>query len=100
MKFHGNSNRSKRSHHLYEIRDRIDDSVLKYGISAEPVDDDESSKRIRVQLKALNLGAGWIRYHSRILLTDLPGRTAAKVIETQYVEAYAELTGERPRGNN
>lgn len=33
MAEHGNSNRNTKQHHLYEIRDSVDDDIFKYGIS-------------------------------------------------------------------
>jgi len=47
---HGNSNQSNRPQHLYEIRDKQEDTVFKYGISDNPIDEDGLSKRIRNQL--------------------------------------------------
>ena len=34
---HGNEKRNPKPHHLYEIRDKVDDSIYKYGISADPI---------------------------------------------------------------
>ena len=99
MKLHGNADDNQANHHLYEIRDRVDDSVLKYGISAEPIDSDGLSKRIRIQLQSFNLGAGWLRYFGAILMINLPGRRYAKQLEQEHVEAYERATGRRPRGN-
>ncbi|MFN0015215.1 MAG: hypothetical protein ACKVU2_11770 [Saprospiraceae bacterium] len=46
MAEHGNSNRNKKPHHLYEIRDSEDDDVFKYGISHDPIGKDGYSNRI------------------------------------------------------
>jgi len=35
---HGNEKRNPKPHHLYEIRDKVDDSIYKYGISADPME--------------------------------------------------------------
>jgi len=51
---HGNSNQSKRPQHLYEIKDKQEDTVFKYGISDNSIDEDGLSKRIRNQLIILN----------------------------------------------
>lgn len=100
MKLHGNANDNDALHHLYELRDRVDDSVLKYGISTDRVDEDGTSKRMRVQLRFFNLGAGWLRYFGRVLISNIPGRRVAKAIEEELVESYTETTGSRPRGNS
>jgi hypothetical protein len=50
MEEHGNSNSNDKPHHLYEIRDSVDDEVFKYGISHDPIDEDGYSDRMRVQI--------------------------------------------------
>lgn len=47
MSEHGNSNKNNKPHHLYEIRDSVDDDVFKYGISHDPIDEDGYSNRMR-----------------------------------------------------
>jgi hypothetical protein len=47
---HGNEKRNPKPHHLYEIRDMLDDSVYKYGISAEHIDEDGYSYRMLRQV--------------------------------------------------
>ena len=96
---HGNSNQSHRPQHLYEIRDKQEDTVFKYGISDNPIDEDGLSKRIRNQLIILNLAAGWERYYGLVLHQDIDGREAARKLEKQYIEAYQEKYGLKPRGN-
>lgn len=61
MAVHGNSHQNNKPHHLYKIGDRQENDILKFGISDKPIGKDGLSKRIRVQLKQLNLGAGWLR---------------------------------------
>lgn len=48
-KIHGNSFLNDLPHHLYEIRDKEEGEVFKYGISADLIDEDGTSKRMRVQ---------------------------------------------------
>lgn len=45
--FHKNSYRNPLPHHLYQIIDKIDDDVFKYGISCDPIGLDGMSDRIR-----------------------------------------------------
>jgi len=99
MAEHGNSNRNKKPHHLYEIRDSEDDDVFKYGISHNPIGEDGYSNRMRVQVDFLNLGVKWLRFFARILLFDIAGRKEAKRIEREYIRKYREEHGQNPRGN-
>ena len=96
---HGNSLKNNNPHHLYEIRDKEDGNVFKYGISHDPIDKDGLSKRIRIQLDILNLGADWIRYFARILIKNILGRKKAKKIEREYIDDYEKRYGRKPRGN-
>ena len=96
---HGNSNRNTKLHHLYEIRDKEEDDVFKYGISDNHIDNDGLSKRIRRQLIILNAAVGWLRFFANILRTDTPGRKKAKRIEQEHIERYKEKHGRKPRGN-
>ncbi|MEQ1745843.1 MAG: hypothetical protein ABMA02_10475 [Saprospiraceae bacterium] len=50
MAKHGNSNRNKKPHQLYEIRDSEDDDVFKYGNSHDPIGKGGYSNRISPQL--------------------------------------------------
>lgn len=97
--FHGNSNQNNKQHHLYEIRDSVDDDVFKYGISHDPIEADGLSARIHKQLTFLNLGVNWMRFFARILVIDIPGRIEAKRIERQHIKAYELKNGRKPRGN-
>lgn len=99
MSEHGNSNKNNKPHHLYEIRDSVDDDVFKYGISHDPIDQDGYSNRMRVQIDFLNLGVKWLRFFARILLIDIPGKKEAKSIEKQYIRKYKDKNGHNPRGN-
>ena len=99
MAEHGNSNRNTKQHHLYEIRDSVDDDIFKYGISHGPVGADGYSDRMREQVNFLNLGVKWLRFFARILLSNISGRKEAKRIERQYIRSYNEKNGQNPRGN-
>lgn len=96
---HGNEKRNPNPYHLYEIKDKVDESVYKYGISADPIDDDGYSYRMRRQIKVGNSFVGWLRFYGNILLKNIAGRERAEVIEDEYVDRYEERTGKRPRGN-
>ena len=99
MILHGNSSKSNRPQHLYEIRDKQEDTVFKYGISDNPIDEDGLSKRIRDQLIIFNLAAGWERYYATVLIQNIEGRTAALKLEKEHIEAYEKEFGVKPRGN-
>jgi URI fold toxin 2 len=74
MAIHGNSNSNLKPHHLYEIRDSVDDEVFKYGISHEAIEDDGLSNRPRLQINFLNLGVKWLRFFANILVINIPGK--------------------------
>lgn len=97
---HRNRDDSKEPHHLYEIVDKIDNDTFKYGISSGPISKkDGMSKRMRSQLRFANLIDNWTRFFARILIHNIPGRKEAKRIESEYIKAYKEKIGRRPRGN-
>jgi hypothetical protein len=96
---HGNSYQNEELHHLYEIVDRVDDSVFKYGISAKPIAEDGLSERIREQINLLNRVDNWQRFYARILAIDIKGRKSARVLEQTYIKNHELTFGERPRGN-
>ena len=97
--YHGNDRRNEELHHLYEIYDDQKQDTFKYGISADPIDEDGLSKRIYEQLWLFNRIAEMTRFFGRILLRNIPGRTKAREIEDQYVDAYVAKHGRRPIGN-
>lgn len=96
---HKNSDESEAIHHLYEIIDKLDNSVFKYGISCEPIGKDGMSKRMRVQVRLANLVDNWPRFFARIIVYDIQGRKEAKRVESEHIQAYKVLTGNKPRGN-
>jgi URI fold toxin 2 len=99
MSFHGNSKLNDNPHHLYEIFDKEEDTVFKYGISTEPIGKDGLCKRMRLQLKMMNLVAGWKRFTVQILLFDIPDRIQAREIEDEHINAYRIKFGQKPKGN-
>jgi hypothetical protein len=97
---HKNDDDSQELHHLYEIVDKVDYDIFKYGISSGPISKkDGMSKRMRVQLRLANLIDNWNRFFARILIRDIEGRREAKRIETEHIQSYKEKHGQRPRGN-
>lgn len=99
MKGHGNCNDNNKPHHLYEIRDSVDDDVFKYGISHDPIDEESQSNRMKRQVNFLNLGVKWLRFFAQILLLDIPGKKEAKRIEEEHIQNYKKQHGNKPRGN-
>ena len=55
---HRNSDENDELHHLYVIIDKTDNSLFKYGISCGSIKDG-LSKRMRVQLRYLNVIDDW-----------------------------------------
>ena len=99
MTRHGNRNDNDNPHHLYEIRDSVDDDVFKYGISHDPIDEEGQSNRMKVQVNFLNLGVNWLRFFAQILLVNIPNKKEAKTIEDAHIQTYKKQNGRRPRGN-
>ena len=99
MNEHGNSNLNNKPHHLYEIRDSLDDSLFKFGISHDPIDTNGLSRRMRLQVNYLNLGVNWLRFFAQILLLDIHGKKEAKRIEEEHIQNYKKQNGRKPRGN-
>lgn len=96
---HKNSYQIEEPHHLYEIIDRVDDDVFKYGISCKPIGKDGMSSRMREQVNALNRIDRWLRFFARILIRDIPGKKAARQMEREHIQEYERRHGQRPRGN-
>ena len=97
---HRNSHQNQQPHHLYEIIDTFeDDDVFKYGIGCEPIAKDGPSQRMRWQVKSLNLIDQVVRFFARIILWDIPGKKRAEEIEDEYIKAYWQKHGHKPRGN-
>lgn len=99
MRFHGNSNKNNKAHHLYAIHDVEEDDVFKYGISSKPIDEDGYSSRMREQVDFLNRAVGWFRFFAEVLVRGIPGRIKARQLEDEYIEAYHQKHGRNPKGN-
>lgn len=96
---HGNDKRNSNLHHLYDIFRNTNRDTFKYGISDDPIDADGLSARARDQLEELNLAAEYHKFDAEILVTDIPGRSAALQVERQYIDAYYDQHGHNPTGN-
>lgn len=57
------------------------------------------SSRMRRQINFLNRLYEWARFFGRILLTDIPGKKAAREIETRIIKEYEAEKGRKPKGN-
>lgn len=99
MRFHGNSRKNKKKHHLYAIHDKEEEDVFKYGISDKPIGEDGRSLRMREQVDYLNRAVGWLRYIAELLVQGIQGKTKARQLEDEYIDAYREKHGQNPRGN-
>ncbi len=96
---HDNSYENNELHHLYEIIDRANDDVFKYGISFKPIGKDGLSEQIREQVTLLNRVDKWQRFFARILIVNISGKREARRLEKEYIQNYIAKHGERPRGN-
>ena len=97
---HGNAKKNSNPHHFYDIFKRTDRDTFKYGISDNPIEEeDRLSARARDQVEEWNLAAEYSKFDAEILIQDIPGREAALLIERQYIDAYYEKYGRNPLGN-
>jgi len=96
---HRNRLTNEEMNHLYGIYDKLDDDVFKYGVSSDPIEEDGLSKRIRDQLRILNLAVNWARFFARILKVNIHGREKAIEEEEAKINEYERVNGNRPRGN-
>lgn len=71
--------------------------MFKYGISSKPIDEDGYSSRMREQVDFLNRAVGWFRFFAEVLVHGIPGRTKARQLEDEYIEAYHQKHGRNPR---
>jgi len=97
---HGNAKKNSNPHHLYDIFKRTDRDTFKYGISDDPIDEEDGlSARARDQVEEWNLAAEYVKFGAEILICDIPGREAALLIERQYIDTYYHEHGRNPLGN-
>ncbi|MEM1121369.1 MAG: hypothetical protein AAGJ18_13030 [Bacteroidota bacterium] len=99
MGFNGNSHTNEKPHHLYIIFDKETGDIDKYGISADPIEEDGLSARIKTQLELFNRIARWHRFYAIVLHQNIDGRVAARALEKQYIDNYLAFYGYRPPGN-
>lgn len=98
-KIHGNSKKSKKLHHLYAIHDREEENIFKYGISGEPLTEDDKSNRAEAQVSLFNKLVGWSRFFAEILRRNIAGRKKADKLEKKFIDDFTEENGKPPRGN-
>jgi hypothetical protein len=99
MRFHGNSNKNDKEHHLYGIYDEEENDLFKYGISDKPIDEDGYSSRMHEQVDYLNRAVGWFRFFAEVLIRGIIGKEKAREMEDQHVDEYRQEHGRNPRGN-
>lgn len=100
---HGNSDRSTKPQHVYQIKDR-NNPDHKTGISGGVLNKDGSSRRANTQVNQLNKAnpvppGQPPRYRAQVVAKDLPGRRAAKAMEQHGVNVQTNSTGKPPPGN-
>ncbi|MGK0364785.1 MAG: hypothetical protein ACI85O_001843 [Saprospiraceae bacterium] len=96
---HGNSRKSDKLHHLYAIHDREEENIFKYGISGEPLSEDDKSSRAEGQISIFNKLVGWSRFFVEILRRNIAGRKKADKLERRFIDDFTEEHGKPPRGN-
>ena len=77
---HGNSAKSTKPQHGYEIYEGDTGDVVKTGISGQKLNADGSSPRANVQVNALNRKENrnaYNAYRSRVVMRDMPTRADA-----------------------
>ncbi|MBS7264751.1 MAG: hypothetical protein KIG44_06465, partial [Eubacteriales bacterium] len=83
---HGNSAKSVKLQHGYEIYEEDTGNVVKTGISGQKLNADGSSPRANVQVNALNRKENrspYNAYKSRVVMTNMPTRADALEWEQQ-----------------
>lgn len=99
LKFHGNAKGNPDFYHLYEMFDRETGIVFKYGISADAIEKDGLSKRLREQIEYANLVVGWNKFTDWIIKVNIAGNAKARIMEDEYIEAFYKKNGKYPVGN-
>ena len=92
---HGNSSKSTKPQHGYEIYDKKTGKIMKVGISGRPLKNG-ISPRADEQVKYYNKQAGYEAYDARILERDMPGRAYALQWEKDTARNYYNLGYEMP----
>lgn len=99
LKLHGNDKTNQDFFHLYEMFDRETGLVFKYGISADSIDMDGISKRLRDQIEYANLIVGWNRFTGWIIKVNIEGNAKARLIEDEYINTFFAKFDKYPIGN-
>jgi len=95
---HGNSKKSKKEQHLYEIVDSQTNETVKYGISGSKLNKDGSSRRANFQVYVLNKLWDSIVYYAKILCKKIINREEALKLEQKSVNNHAKKNnGNAPR---
>jgi len=74
---HGNSKKSTKVQHGYEIYNVETNDVVKTGISGQPLNKNGTSPRANSQVNKLNKAVGTNLFGARVVVSDLPSRQAA-----------------------
>jgi len=93
---HGNSKKSKKEQHLYEIVDSQTNETVKYGISGSKLNKDGSSKRANFQVRCLNKLKKAVKYFANVLFTKIANRNQALELEQKIVNKYAKENKNNP----
>lgn len=83
-RYHGNSNRNMKSHHLYRIYDKRTNQTVKIGISGGKIARNGNSYRATRQINSW----GRDRYGQKVIRKNIRGRARAKVWEQAAVNRY------------
>jgi len=94
---HGNSKKSEREQHLYEIINNQTNETVKYGISGSELNKDGSSKRANSQVNFLNKLLDFIVYKANIIYTNIKNRKKALELEKELVNKFTKENGNPPR---
>jgi len=99
-KIHGNSKKSKKKQHIYEIIDGdMNDSTVKYGLSGAKLNKNGTSPRANQQVNELNKWENIKRFFAKILMIDIDDREKALRFETDFVKDYkSKNNGSLPPG--
>ena len=99
IQLHGNDKDNQDFYHLYEMIDRETGLIFKYGISADPIEKDGMSKRLKEQIEYANLIVGWERFAGWIIRVNIEGNAKARIVEGEYINAFFVEYGKYPIGN-
>ena len=98
-KKHSNLLQNQNTHHLYTIYDFEQREIYKFGISDTPVIIQNTSARLRDQIKLFNKVTGWQRFSGRLLKYPIQGRFLARKLEDNAILTFHIKHGRFPRRN-